>query len=135
MAGTLSNYGLNTNLSGVNGFGRRPAKDLIGIFNTLIVATTDTELVVPNIPGVGRAIHSQAGDKNEVLAIFGYGGGASTVFVGVNVASAAPANALGVFTAGSSAVNPSSYLLNGGDTLHFYTLGTRYISIEFYSAN
>src|ERR1700722_199188 len=106
MAGTLSNYLVNTNINGVNGFGRQPAKKLIGIFNTNLTETTDTTVTVPNTPGVGRAIYSapQAGsnatvDKTQVLAIFRYQA-ASTVFV-ADGASAAP-DTSGTITAGNS---------------------------------
>jgi len=132
MAATLSNYGVNTNVSGVNGFGRQPAKNLVGIFVAKLAATTDTTLAVPNIPGVGRAINSQTGDKNQVLAIFSYEDEA-TVFV-ANGAVATP-NATAGFVASSGVINPTAFIVNGGDTLHFYALSEKTVSVEFYSIN
>lgn len=133
MAATLTNYSVNTNINGVNGFGRQPAKKLIGIYNTQLAATTDKTVTVPNTPGVGRAIEGNSADKNQVLCIFGYEA-AATMFVGVNVTTAAP-DTSGTITAASSCINPSAFILNGGDTIHVYPTSQKYFSVEFYSIN
>ncbi len=128
----LMNYGVNTNLNGVNGFGRLPAKsnkNLIGIYTTKVSATTDTSLTVPSAIANGQL----ATDLPEVLAIFSYQV-SSTVFVAVG-AAATPANTSGTFTATDGAINPSAFLVKGGNVLHFYPLADAYVSVEFYSLN
>ncbi len=125
----LMNYGVNTNLNGVNGFGRQPARsnlNLIGVVNTKVSATTDTSVTVPLAIGAGAL----ASDKPNVLVLFGYQN-AATVFVALG-ATAAP-DASGTFTASNGVINPSSFLVKGGSVLHFYPLADAYCSIEFYS--
>ncbi len=123
------NYGVNTNLNGVNGFGRQPAKsngNLIGIYTTKVAATTDTTLTTPKSIGNGQL----ASDKPNVLCIFGYQA-AATVFV-ADGATALP-DGSGTFIAGNGVINPAALLVKGGDVLHFYPLADAYVSVEFYS--
>lgn len=132
---TLMNYDINTNLQGVNGFGRRPANangSLVAIYNTQLAATTDKTVTVPNVIGVGQL----ATDEPWVLAIFSYQAGA-TVFVAVDtpsnaVTTAAP-NTSGNMTAGVSFINPSALLVRGNDVLHLYPAAQAFVSVEFYS--
>lgn len=120
----LTIYGVNTNLNGVNGFGRVISNT---IYNTLVGSASDTTLTVPSFIGAGQL----ATDTPHVLAVFSYAP-ATTVFV-ANGASAAP-DAGGTFTAKPSMLLPTALLVNGGDTLHFYSVGgTAYVSVEFYS--
>lgn len=125
----LLNYGLNTNLNGVNGFARKPANSngtLIGIYSARLAATTDTSLTVPNVTGKGEL----AQDTPTILAVFGYENG-STVFVGQG-GTALP-NTTAPFVASSSAIKPEAFLVKGGSVLHFYALAQAYISVEFYA--
>lgn len=124
------NYDINTNLQGVNGFGRRPANangNAIAIVNTKVSATTNTTTTVPSAIGNGQL----ATDKPWVLAIIGYQA-AATVFVAVGSTSAIP-NGGGTFTAGVSFINPTALLVKGGDVLNFYPLADAYVSVEYYS--
>lgn len=129
------NYDINTNLQGVNGFGRRPAnadKSTVGIYNTQLAATTDKSVTVPSATGMGQL----STDLPWVLAIFGYQASA-TVFVAVatatnGVTTAAP-DTSGTITAGVSFINPTALLVKGGDVLHFYPAAQAFISVEFYS--
>lgn len=131
----LLNYGVNTNLNGVNGFGRQVANangTSIGIYGALVAATTDTALTVPSSIGAGQL----ASDRPNVLAIIGYQDG-STVFVANDTANngvttAAP-NGTGAFAAQAGCIKPTALLVKGGDVLHFYALAQAYVSIEFYS--
>lgn len=132
----LMNYDLNPNLEGVNGYGRQPANyngNTIGIYNTLVASATDTTLTVPNAIGAGRLTNNIP----EVLAIFSAPASAN-VFIAVQTATngvtTALPNATGTFTANAAILNPTAFLLRGGDILHFYSIGgTAYISVEFYS--
>lgn len=125
----LLNYGVNTNLNGVNGFARQPAKsnsNSIGVYNTKVTAITDTTLIVPSAIGNGQL----ASNLPTVLAIFSYQN-AATVFVALG-ATAAP-NASGTFTASNGVINPTSFLVKGGSVLHFYPLADAYVAVEFFS--
>lgn len=131
----LMNYDINTNLQGVNGFGRRPANangSLVAIWNTQLAATTDKTVTVPSAIGVGQ----EATDAPWVLAKFGYQA-AATVFVAVkttaNAVTTAAPDTSGTITAGVSFINPDALLVRGGDVLHFYPLAQADISVEFYS--
>lgn len=131
----LMNYGVNTNISGVNGFGRQVANangTLVGIYGARVAATTDTTLTVPSPIGNGQL----AGDKPSVLAIISYKD-ASTVFVAVDtvnnaVTTAAPTTS-GTFAAQASCIKPAALLVKGGDVLHFYPLAEADVAVEFYT--
>ena len=130
----LMNYDLNPNLEGTNGYGRQPANyngNAIAIYNTQLAATTNKQLTVPSVNGVGRL----ANNNPEVLAIFGYASGA-TVFVAVGTASngvttAAP-DTSGSFVANAAMINPTALLLRGGDTINVYPSAQAFVSVEFY---
>ena len=130
------NYGVNTNISGVNGFGRQPANangTLIGIYNTDVAMATDTALTVPSSIGNGQL----ATDNPNVLAIISYQYG-STVFVAnataANGVTTAAPDASGTFIAKPGIINPTALLVKGGNILHFYAIGaTAYVSVEFYT--
>lgn len=131
----LMNYDQNPTLLGTNGFGRRPANAngcAVAIYNTQLAATTDKTVTVPSAVGNGRL----ANDAPWVLAIMSYQA-AATVFVAVKtpqngVTTAAP-DTSGTITAGVSVINPTAFLVRGGDVLHFYPLAQADISVEFYS--
>lgn len=124
-------YGVNTNLNGVNGFGRIPGNS-ISTYNALLAITTDAELIVPSSIGAGQL----ATDSPMVLAIFSYQNG-STVFVAdetaTNGVTTAAPNATGTFTLNHSTINPTALLVKGGDILHFYALAAAYVAVEFFS--
>lgn len=125
----LLSYGVNTNLSGVNGFGRQPANSsgsLVGIYTALLAATTDTTLTVPNAIAPGNL----ASDLPNALAVINYQD-ASNVFVALG-ATAAP-NGTGAFVASNGVLKPTALLVKGGSVLHFYALAQAYVSVEFYS--
>jgi hypothetical protein len=129
------NYDINTNLQGINGWGRRPANangSLVAIYNTQLAATTDKTVTVPSAIGVGQ----EATDKPWVLAIFNYQANA-TVFVAgqtpANGVTTAAPDTSGTITAGVSFINPSALLVRGGDVLHFYPIAQAFVSVEFYS--
>jgi hypothetical protein len=132
----LMNYGVNTNLNGVNGFGRQPANvnsNVIGVYNTELTMATDTTLTVPKAVAMGNFNNIDS----KILAVLSYQYG-STVFVADQTANngvttAAP-DASGTLTAKPGVINPTALLVTGGDILHFYAIGaTAYVSVEFYS--
>lgn len=119
----LQNFDYNPNLGGVNGFGRKaPAAGTT--YYCQLGATTDTSLTVPSIAGVGRA----ANNTSRMLAIFGYASGA-TVFVANNATAAVSTSSS--FAAVNSTINPSAFVVEAGDVLHFYALAQGYVSVEF----
>jgi len=129
------NYDINTNLQGVNSYGRRPANangSLVAIYNTQLAATTDKSVTVPNITGTGQL----ATDNTWILAIFNYQA-AATVFVAnktpFNAVTTAAPDTSGTITAGVSFINPSALLVKGNDVLHFYPIAQAFVSVEFYS--
>jgi len=131
----LLNYGVNTNLNGVNGFGRQAANangNTIAIYNTQLGATTDKTVTVPKATAMGNYNNT----NSKILAILNYQA-AATVFVAnqtpTNGVTTAAPDTSGTITAGSSMINPTALLVNGGDILHFYPAAEAFISIEFYS--
>ncbi len=131
----LMNYDINTNLQGVNGWGRRPANangSLVAIYNTQLAATTDKTITVPSAIGAGQL----ATDNPWVLAIFSYQANA-TVFVAnktpANGVTTAAPDTSASFVAGVSSINPSALLVRGGDVLHLYPAAQAFVSVEFYS--
>lgn len=119
----MSNYGVNTNLNGVNGYARIPSKV---IYNALLAATTNVTLTVPSAAAIGRALSEDA----HVLAVFSYQA-ASNVFVAID-ADATP-NATGAFVADPSMLAPSALILTGGEVINFYPLAQAYVTVEFYT--
>lgn len=123
MASQLQNYDYNPNLGGINGFARK-APVAGTVYYAQLAATTDTTLTVPSIAGIGRL----GNNTSRMLAIFGYQNGA-TVFV-ANGATAAVSTSSS-FAAVNGSINPTAFLVEAGDVLHFYALAQDYVTVEF----
>lgn len=123
------NWSYNPNIGAVNGFGNIAPEVVRSV---RLAATTDTTLTVPNIAvtgGMRNTVPVTAADTALVYAVFGYED-AATVFV-ANGADATP-NTTSSFAASSSVINPQCFLVKGGDTLHFYALTQKYVTVAFY---
>jgi len=131
------NFSWNPNIGAVNGFGNNPPP---AVSTAKIAATTDTTLTVPNIACTGamrNTVPETGADTALIYAVFGFGdasGMASVNGVTVWVAkgTAATPNLTGSFASTAGMINPSCFLVKGGDVLHFYSEAVANVSVAFY---